>query len=122
MECDARQSRECVAALDQYCPKDIAGLPQGTAKYIGDKPLDSKIIISIQGIVGGGIKVVNQEIEGVKIFPKGSQVLKDGREVAYRLRAPYAEGEPAASASPGNRRLILNPPPCGCITRKAVRC
>lgn len=65
---------------------------------------------------------MNQEIEGVKIFPKESQVLKDGREIAYHLCQGLMKKE-NLQLQPllGNRRLILNPPPCGYITRKAFR-
>ena len=53
----------------------------------------SKVLISTQGNLSwkdkgkrgwgwGGIKEVGQKSKVVKIFPRGSQVLKDGREIA----------------------------------------
>ena len=44
-----------------------------------------------RGWCWGGIKEVGQESKRVKTFPRGSQVLKDGREIADQAHQGHSQ-------------------------------
>ena len=107
------------AALDTVLPLRYWHLdPRDGQEHSRGCIRGSKVWISTQGNLSwkdkgrrgwgwGGIKEVGQKSKGIKTFPRGSQVLKDGREIADQAcRGHSQNGNFELQLLPGQSWLI----------------